>query len=274
MRKFFILIVWVIALPSIGQAISKQSRQARSTNRLSRSSAFKPPPTLFGPLLGTVSDGVKDPRYGYTSNRTSASPSGRVWEEYVKQSAIGRNAVSVILTPEVKPRAVTRGWPPDLGYPRFNIKTDGISRWATSVPPPVVAGTGVTGYVFTNLSKEEMTKRLIQLGVHQKRIPGIIKLLKKPTTRGALFAVAVTGATAYVYQHYQDHGRQAPDKSKQSPVQQQPSKEEVKTPPGEAAQSPAQDNQPRGYNKYTVGGIAGVVALFAFFMARKYHYLL
>jgi len=111
------------------------------------------------------------------------------------------------------------------------------------------------------------------LSVHPKRIPGFIKAIKKPTTKGVLFAIAVTGATAYVYQQYKEYEQQAANKSNQTSAQQQPGKEEVKTQPETTIQAPAQDDQPHGYNIYTVGGILGLVAFSAFLILHKKEYV-
>lgn len=276
MRRLIILAVLVTVLHSFGQALAQQPGQSRRTIRLS--------PTPLDLYL--QSKGIKDSRFGDKSTLTSKRftgidlkpPAGASEKRYLLtnplnkelaklreqyQSPIWKSQLST-----AKPLPTPLGLALDIKEPRFGYNSKIRAEWWAGVDPKVVAGAGGGGYLLTNLSEAELTKRLRNFAIHSKRIPGIIKLIKKPAAKGALFAVAVTGTTAYVYQQYTD-GQQVSDKSDQISVPQQTSKEEVKPPPGTTIHSPTQENQTRGSNKYTIGGIAGVGAFFVFLMLYK-----
>lgn len=213
MRKFFILIVLVVTLPSLCQAKGNRVRQGSSLSLAAQAA-------------------LADPRLSPTFTPINTATPIKIQSEKDLHSWVGSNRTIKLL----------------------------------SEHPGLVASAGATGYLVTNRSEDELTKWLTQLGVHPKRMPGIIKSIKKAPSKGALVAVAVTGATVSVYQLYEKAGQQNSGNSLQASAQQSRN-DEVKSQPSTVAPSPDQSNQPNGYH---VLAVVGVLAL-AFFLYMILH---
>ena len=213
MRKFFILIVLVVTLPSLCQAKGNRVRQG---SRLSLAAQAA----------------LADPRLFTTFTPINTAAPIKIQSEKDLHSWVGSNRTIKLL----------------------------------SEHPAVVASAGATGYLIANQSEEELIKWLTHLGVHPKRMPGIIKSIKKAPVKGALVAVAVTGAAVYVYQLYEKAGQQNPENSQQVSAQQS-RKDEVKSQPSTVVPSTDQSNQTNGYH---VLAVVGVLAL-AFFLYMILH---